>query len=161
MNSIYTETFFRYLLIVHILDFPLIYIFASKKGSPSNEEATPLAAPQTEGVQQQPQQPPQQPSQQQQQQEVPTSEIPGVLYKVKSRSLISQSISPFCLKVVKETGDYIQHVKKSSFSYYSGSRGPDMRAWQGTCSCFVLGQDTSLSQCLATFGWWRIIVGAT
>lgn len=102
MNSIYTETFFRYLLIVHILDFPLIYIFASKKGSPSNDEATPLAAPQTEGVQQQPQQPPQQPSQQQQQQqqEVTTSEIPGVLYKVKSQSLISQSISPFRLKVL-------------------------------------------------------------
>lgn len=99
MNSIYTETFFRYLLIVHILDFPLIYIFASKKGSPSNDEATPLAAPQTEGVQQQPQQPPQQPSQQQQQ-EVTTSEIPGVLYKVKSQSSISQSISPFRLKVL-------------------------------------------------------------
>ena len=47
--------------------------FASKKGSPSNEEATPVATPQTEGVQQQ----------QQQQQEVTTSEIPGVLYKVQ------------------------------------------------------------------------------
>jgi len=61
----------------------LVYIFASKKGSPSNEEAAPLTASQTEGAQQQPsQQLSQQPSQQQQQ-EVSTSEIPGVLYKVK------------------------------------------------------------------------------
>ena len=57
----------------------LIYIFASKKGSPSNEEAAPLPASQTDGAQQQPSL---QPSQQQQQ-EVTTSEIPGVLYKVK------------------------------------------------------------------------------
>ena len=53
----------------------LIYMFASKKGSPSNEEAAPLTASQTEGAQQQPSQ--------QQQQEVTTNEIPGVLYKVK------------------------------------------------------------------------------
>ena len=60
----------------------LVYIFASKKGSPSNEEAAPLTVSQTEGGQQQPtQQSSQQPSQQQQQ-EITTSEIPGVLYKV-------------------------------------------------------------------------------
>ena len=60
----------------------LVYIFVSKKGSPSNEEAAPLTVSQTEGAQQQPsQQSSQQPSQQQQQ-EITTSEIPGVLYKV-------------------------------------------------------------------------------
>ena len=57
----------------------LIYIFASKKGSPSNEDAAPLTTSQTEAAQQQSSQ---QPSQLQQQ-EVTTSEIPGVLYKVK------------------------------------------------------------------------------
>ncbi|XP_020616401.1 myc box-dependent-interacting protein 1-like isoform X2 [Orbicella faveolata] len=56
----------------------------SSEGSPSNEEAAPLTASQTEGAQQQPsQQLSQQPSQQQQQ-EVSTSEIPGVLYKVRA-----------------------------------------------------------------------------
>ncbi|XP_078378544.1 myc box-dependent-interacting protein 1-like isoform X1 [Oculina patagonica] len=45
---------------------------STEKGSPSNEEAPPITTPQTEGVQQQPQQ------------EVTTSEIPGVLYKVRA-----------------------------------------------------------------------------
>jgi len=57
---------------------------SSEKGSPSNEEAVPLTAPQTEGAQPQLSQQPSQQSSQQQQQEVATTEIPGMLYKVRA-----------------------------------------------------------------------------
>ena len=77
-------------------DFDLL-LFTSKKGSPSNEEAAPLTAPQTEGVQPQLSQQPSQQSSQQQQQEVATTEIPGMLYKVKTQSFKN---TPFCLNVL-------------------------------------------------------------
>ena len=101
------------------MDFPLsvillftsddsnLLLFTSKKGSPSNEEAAPLTAPQTEGAQPQLSQ---QPSQQQQQ-EVATTEIPGLLYKVKTQSFKN---TPFCLNVLSR-----KQLKKPSFSLSS------------------------------------------
>lgn len=101
------------------MDFPLsvifttddsnLLLFTSKKGSPSNEEAAPLTAPQTEGAQPQPSQQPSQQSSQQQQQEVSTTEIPGLLYKVKTQSFKN---TPFCLNVLSRK----QLKKKPLFS---------------------------------------------
>ena len=105
------------------MDFPLsvilifttddsnLLLFTSKKGSPSNEEAAPLTAPQTEGAQPQLSQQPSQQSSQQQQQEVATTEIPGLLYKVKTQSFKN---TPFCLNVLSR-----KQLKKPSFSLSS------------------------------------------